>query len=268
MIKDAGAELTEAAFMLDTVMGTPEPARTSLGAASARIGGGVALAMPGSGSAYWNKALGFGVAEPFTLAVLDEVLDFYRARGVPQAVLQLVPEVLPDGFAEAAAEGGLERGTSWIKLGGDPGAVKPATTDLRVGPVPAEQADAWADLLLSNFGMPTGDLTAMLGGTVGRAGWQPFAAWDGDEIVAGGNVFVTGGGAGLNAAATSPAHRGRGAQSALIAARAVASVAAGAQHLYAETGKPAAGVHNSSLANLVRAGLAPLYERDNWIWRP
>ncbi|WP_436534705.1 GNAT family N-acetyltransferase [Actinoplanes sp. HUAS TT8] len=268
MITDVGAEMTEAALMYDTVTGTPEPARARLGAVAARIGGGVALAMPGSGSPYWNKALGFGLAEPFTLAVLDEVLDFYRTHQVSQAVLQVVTDVLPDGFAQAATERGLDRGSPWIKLGGDPAAVGAARTDLRVGPVPAEQAAEWADMLLGTFGMPTGDLTAMMAETVGRAGWQPFGAWDGDRVVAGGNLFVTGGNANLYAAATSPSHRGRGAQSALIAARAAAAARAGARRLYAETGKPAAGDHNASLSNLVRAGLAPLYERDNWTWRP
>jgi GNAT superfamily N-acetyltransferase len=267
MIDDAGAEMTEAAFMFDTVTCAPEPAGSRLGATSVRLGGGVALAMPGSGSSYWNKALGFGLAEPFTPAVLDAVLDFYRAQGVPQAVLQLVPAVLPDGFAQIAAARGLERGNPWIKLGGDPAGVRAADTDLRIGPVPAAEAETWADLLLSNFGMPAGDLTAMLAGTVGRQGWQPFGAWDGDRIVGGGNVFVSGDGAGLNAAATSPSHRGRGAQSALIAARAAVAAEAGARHLYAETWKPAGGAHNPSLSNMVRAGLAPLYERDNWIWR-
>lgn len=268
MIKDVGAELTEAAFMYDTVTRTPEVARSRLGAASARIGGGVLLAMPGSGSSYWNKGLGFGLSEPFTLAVLDEVVDFYRAQGVPQAVLQLVPEVLPPGFAGAAADRGFERGNPWIKLGGDPAEIKGGLTDLRVGPVPADQAEVWADLLLATFGMPVGDLTAMLGGTVGRDGWHPFAAWSGDRVVAGGNLYVTGASGNLNAAATDPGHRGHGAQSALIAARAAAAVEAGARRLYAETWKPAPGAHNSSLSNMLRAGLAPLYERDNWIWRP
>ncbi|BCY08558.1 GNAT family N-acetyltransferase [Actinoplanes sp. L3-i22] len=268
MIKDVGAELTEAAFMYDYVTGTPEPARTHLGAASARIGGAVVLALPGSASMYWNKALGFGVAEPFTLGMLDEVVDFYRAQGVEQAVLQIVPEVLPEGFTGAAARLGLERGNPWVKLSGDPDEMAAGKTELRVGPVAAEQAGAWADLVLETFGMPRGDLTAMLASTVGRPGWHPFAAWDGAEIVAGGNVYVSGENAALNAAATRPTHRGRGAQSALIAARAAAAAEAGARRVYAETGKPAVGAHNPSLANMVRAGLTPRYERDNWVWRP
>ncbi|SNY47717.1 GNAT family N-acetyltransferase [Paractinoplanes atraurantiacus] len=257
---DEQAELTEAELMHDYETRMPAPARERLGVAAARIGGGVALAMPNDPVSYWSKALGFGVTEPFTLAVLDEVLDFYRTHGVRQAVIQLVPSVLPDGFAGR----GLERTSTWVKLGGDPAQVAAAPSDLRIAAVTPETAGAWADAVLDTFGMPTGDLTAMLASTAGRAHWRPFAAWDGDEVVAGANVYLNGDAADLNAAATKPSHRGRGAQSALIAARARAAAGAGCRRLFAETWK---GEGNQSLSNMVRSGLAPLYERENWTVR-
>jgi GNAT superfamily N-acetyltransferase len=261
------AEQTEAAFMYDYETGMPEPARGRLGVHAARIGGGTVLAMTDDPASYWSKALGFGIAEPFTLAVLDEVLDFYRSHKVGQAVLQLVPAVLPEDFAEAAAARGLELGATWFKLSGDPAGIAAGRTDLRVGPVPAQEATTWADTVLGTFGMPAGDLTTMLASTVGRAGWRPFAAWDGEQIVAGANLYLNGEHAGLNAAATRPTHRGRGAQSALIGARAAAAAEAGCRHLYAETSKPAEGAHNPSLSNMIKVGLAPLYERQNWVAR-
>ncbi|KUL27544.1 hypothetical protein [Actinoplanes awajinensis] len=267
MTYDIGAEQVEAAFMYDYELGMPEAARTRLGVSAARIGGGVALAMAADPTTYWSKALGFGLTEPFTLALFDEILDFYRGSGVKQAVIQLIPAVLPAGFAAAAAARGVERGTTWIKLGGDPAHVAATPTDLRIGPVPVEQAGAFAGTVLDTFGMPAGDLTTMLASTVGRPGWQPYAAWDGDLIVAGGNVYLHDGGAGLNAAATRAEYRRRGAQGALIAARAAAAAAAGSTRVYAETGKPAPHGHNPSLANMLKAGLTPLYERENWLWR-
>ncbi|WP_127502381.1 GNAT family N-acetyltransferase [Actinoplanes solisilvae] len=261
------AELAEAAFMWDYETRMPDPARERLGVAGARIGGGVALAMVNDLTSYWSKALGFGVAEPFTPAVLDEVLGFYREHGVRQAVLQVVPELLPDGFAELAATRGLERGNPWIKLGGDPAAVTAGHSGLKIAPVGEQQAEQWANVVLETFGMPAGDLTTMLASTVGREGWRPFAAWDGDRVVAGANLYINGETAALNAAATLPTHRGQGAQSGLIAARAAAAVEAGCRRIVAETWKPAADGHNPSLENLRRAGLEPLYERDNWVWK-
>ncbi|MBM0203146.1 hypothetical protein JNW90_08570 [Micromonospora sp. STR1s_5] len=84
---------------------------------------------------------------------------------------------------------------------------------------------------------------------------------------AGGNLFLHDEAASLNAAATATGHRGLGAQSALIAARARAAAEAGCRWLFAETGKPAPGQQNPSLNNMLRAGLVPLYERRNWVWR-
>ncbi|GIF23660.1 GNAT superfamily N-acetyltransferase [Actinoplanes tereljensis] len=250
----------EADFMYDYETRMPEAARDRLGVRSARIGRGVALAMVHDPSTYWSKALGFG----FDLApeVLDEVLEFYRESGAERAVIQLTPP-----FAELARDRGLEHAGTWVKLAGDPAKVAAPATELRIGPVPAGRAREWADLVLGTFGMPAGDLTEMLAGTVGRPGWHPFAAFDGERIVAGANLYVNGSEAALNAAATRPDDRGRGAQSALIAARAAAAAEAGCRQIFAETWKPADGAHNGSLANMLRAGLAPIYERDNWIWR-
>jgi len=259
---NAEAEQVEAAFLDDYETGMPEAARERLGVASARIGGGVALAMVNDPTTYWSRALGFGISEPFTDAVLDEIIDFYRTHGVRQAVIQLV-----ENFAEVPAARGLERGSTRIKLGGDPAKVPAGVTDLRIGAVPADQAEEWSEMVLQTFGMPAGDLATMIGSTVGRPEHRPFAAWDGDRIVAGANLFVHGAGAGLNAAGTLPTHRGRGAQTALIAARAAAAVEAGCRRLYAETWKPAPDARNQSLDNLLRAGLAPLYEHANWVWR-
>jgi GNAT superfamily N-acetyltransferase len=216
---------------------------------------------------YWNKALGFGTTEPFTVQTLDAVLDFYREHGVGQAVLQLVPSVLPAGFDEIAAARGLEPGSTWVKLAARPGDVTAAQTRLRVAPVPVAEARRWADVVLSGFGMPAGGLTTMLAATVGEPAWRPYAAWDDGDLVAGGNLFLHGESASLNAAATAPGHRGLGAQSALIAARARAAAEAGCRWLFAETGKPAPGQQNPSLNNMRRAGLTPLYERRNWVWR-
>ncbi|MDG4810728.1 hypothetical protein O7634_28570 [Micromonospora sp. WMMD1120] len=262
------AETVECEFMHSYESRTPPPAYTDLGIATTRVGGGVALAMRNDPSGgYWNKALGFGTTEPFTVEILDRVLDFYRDQGVDQAVLQLVPAALPAGFDEIAAARGLEPGSTWVKLAARPDEVVAAPTRLRVGPVPGAEARRWADVVLAGFGMPSGGLTTMLAATVGAPAWRPYAAWDGDDVVAGGNLFLHGEAASLNAAATAPGHRGLGAQSALIAARARAAAEAGCRWVFVETGQPAPDQRNPSLDNLRRAGFTPLYERRNWVWR-
>lgn len=67
--------------------------------------------------------------------------------------------------------------------------------------------------------------------------------------------------------ATLPFARGRGAQSALLAARAREAHALGCRWLVAETGAETPGTHNSSLHNMMRMGFTALYQRQNWTWR-
>ncbi|WP_445165450.1 GNAT family N-acetyltransferase [Mycolicibacterium sp. Dal123E01] len=121
---------------------------------------------------------------------------------------------------------------------------------------------------VARSGMPEQGLADMIAAGLANPHFRPFAAWDGDEIVAAANMFIHGEIASLNTASTLSTHRNRGAQSALIAARAKEAAEAGCRWLCAETGRPEDGETNSSLSNLVRAGLRPLYYRRNWIWSP
>jgi GNAT superfamily N-acetyltransferase len=79
--------------------------------------------------------------------------------------------------------------------------------------------------------------------------------------------FANGECADMLGGATLPQERGRGAQSALLTARARAAQAAGCRWLVAETGAEDPGDHNTSLRNLRRTGFEPLYERTTWLWR-
>jgi GNAT superfamily N-acetyltransferase len=259
-------ESIEAGFMEAYEAGTPASAAAELGITTRRIGGGVVLAMRHDPTGYWSKALGFGVTEPVTEKVIGAVVEHYREHGNDRAVIQVAPSLLPADWDEITREYGLRRGTSWVKLGARAAEVGAAPTDLRVGPVAPEQARAWAELILESFGMPLGPLTEMLIPAVGSPEFHPFAAWEGDRLVGAANLFVRDGVASLNTGATHPDFRGRGAQSALIAARAARARELGCEWVFSETGLPAEEGENPSLNNLLRAGLRDLYHRDNWIW--
>jgi GNAT superfamily N-acetyltransferase len=116
--------------------------------------------------------------------------------------------------------------------------------------------------------MPDGGLSEMAAASVGRPGWCPYGVWDDEQIVAGGTMYIREGTGQLFGGVTLPFARGRGAQSALLAARARAAHAAGCRWLVAETGVESTGTHNSSLHNMARMGFTSLYQRQNWIWRP
>jgi ribosomal protein S18 acetylase RimI-like enzyme len=270
-VSPAAAETIEAETMFDVESRAPDDARTELGITVERLGGGVVLAAANDPSAYWSKALGFGFDEAITSGLLGRIRQAYRATGVTSATLQLAPAVVPADWADIRAEFGLRPDSAWVKLGAEVGTVVGATRDavpgggLVVEPVTAADRTDWSAAVVGGFGLPAAGTVDLLAAVVGREGWYPFAVRDEHgATVAGATLRVEGEVGHLFAAATLEGARGRGAQTSLIAARAVAAERAGCRWLVAETAAESPGTHNSSLHNLRRAGFQVLYERDNW----
>ena len=259
------AEGVEAEFMHRCVAFAPETVQARLGIAVDRIGGGVALSVRNDVSGYFSKALGFGFSEPVTADLVDRVIAFYERNGSPGATLQIAPEVLPGDWEHIRATHELRPSGPWWKLACAVADATPHPSELRAGPVGPDQVDEWIRVLLDGFGLPRTLADMMTGGV--SAGLQPFAAWEGDEMVAAADLYVHGDVASLNATATLPTHRNRGAQTALIAARVRRATEVGCRWLVAETVVPEDGASSSSLNNLTRAGLQPRYARQNWVWR-
>jgi hypothetical protein len=271
------AETAEAEFMHAFEAGAPPEAQEALGMAQHRIAGGVALVMAADPTGgYWNKALGFGVTEPFTGEVAAEVLEAYRAGGSRVAVLQLAPGALPEDWADVCARWGIVASSVWVKLLRPAGLdAAPAATDLEVGEAGPEHADAWSRVFAAGFGMPQDpSLLAMFGAvTTPGTGFHPMAAWDGERLVAGANLHVAGPAAAFCGAATLTEARGRGAQSVFMQRRVELARSLGADWCSAETWREQPGHedadfhHNPSLHNMRRAGFVDVYERTNWVWR-
>jgi hypothetical protein len=265
------AETAEAEFMYAFETGAPPSARSALGMAAVRLGGGVVLAMgadPTGG--YWNKALGFGISEPVTDDLVAAVLDVYRASGSAAAVLQLAPSVLPADWDDICARHGIVPGSVWAKLLRPAGVpVAPANTDLRVDRVRPGDVDAWSRVFCAGFEMPEDpDLLAFFAsGTDEGRGFDPFAAWSDERLVAAANLHVAGPVAAFCGAATLPGERRRGAQSAFMAARLARAVEVGCDWMSSETWQEHDGHVNPSLHNMERAGFRQVYDRRNWVWR-
>jgi hypothetical protein len=98
---------------------------------------------------------------------------------------------------------------------------------------------------------------------VGRAGWQHYLAWDGSRPVAAAALYVRDGAGWLGMASTLPAARRRGAQGALMAQRIEDGRALGCRWLVTETGEDTPARPNPSYRNMIRAGFALAYHREN-----
>ena len=263
----ARAEGVEAEFMHRYLSLAPRSVKSKLGIATARIGGGVVLSMRNDATGYWSKVVGLGFEEPITRDLIDRVLQFYRTENAPGAVIQIAPQALPPDWHEIRDHHDIQPDSTWLKLACRIEDFRLVDTSLRVGPVGPDKTDEWASVTLRGFGMPEEGLADMVAASASSPDFRPFAVWDGDEMIATANLFVHGQIGSLNSAATLPEHRNRGAQSALLAARAREAGRAGCRWLVAETGKPVGCSVNPSLNNLLRSGLRPLYERQNWTWR-
>jgi GNAT superfamily N-acetyltransferase len=117
-------------------------------------------------------------------------------------------------------------------------------------------------VIAAGFGIAP-ETAAMLRRLPAREAWGCYLAYARAEPVAAAAVFVSGGAAWLGQAATLPGYRGRGAHSALIAARIAEARSAGAEVVVTETGELADGRPESSYRNLLRAGFEPAYLRPN-----
>lgn len=185
----------------------------------------------------------------------------------------IAPPLMPANWAAQAATLGLTEGGRYAKLACDldtmPTADPPPVLDpgWHIGTVGAHQAREWATVMMNTFGFTAPAMVELAASFVGRASWRQYAVRAGERIVAVGSVFFNGECAHMFAGATLPAARGRGAQSALLAARIEAARAQGCRWIVAETGAEGPGEHNPSLHNMLRAGFRPMYERPNWLWR-
>ena len=265
------AEGAEAEFMYAFEHGAPPAAQGELGMDQERIGPVVVLGMrndPTGG--YWGKTLGFRPDTPATAELVAEVLAFYRTNGDAVATLQVPLAAQPDDWAVTCERHGLVPGNTIVKLlrPADLDA-EPATTDLRVGPAGPADAHDWGVAFCRGFGMPEHPALLDFFGAAadGTDDFHPWAAWDGDRLVAGANLHVAGSAAAFCGAATLPEARGRGAQSVFMQRRVEQSRELGATWLSAETWKEGEGQHNPSLHNMRRAGFVDAYDRPNFVWR-
>ncbi|MEV6414992.1 GNAT family N-acetyltransferase [Kribbella sp. NPDC051718] len=265
------AEVVEAELMFG-IAGIDGPVRDGLGISGRRFGRGVAISVREDPSEYWSRAQGFGFDRPVTAELIGEVVSFYRDAGTPIAHFHLAPDVLPEDWDAIRAAYGLEAGGTIVKLLHDASPVAAAESSLRIGPLDradSESVRAWVETQMIGFGLPDRDglLRGMLAALCDVPDFQPYAAWDGDKLVATAGLYVRGEVGECVSAATLPEYRGRGAQSALIALRVEDAVKAGCKWISTETGKPADGEQNPSLDNMRRAGFKDLYDRQSWTWR-
>jgi GNAT superfamily N-acetyltransferase len=254
-------ERAEREALRDMMTAAPPAAAAELGVHVAEAGGATCALIRGlSQISELNRVMGLGIDEPVTEATLNAIDEVFA--GSPH-IISLSPEARPDGIEVRLARRGYAPGYAWMKFCRTPDDELSAPTDLRIEAVGEERGDDFARVVATGFGMPT-VMRSLLVPLAGRPRWTCFVAYAGETPVGGGALFVEGEDAWVGLGATVPEARGRGAQSAILAARIRAAAAAGCRTVTTETGVRVPDRPARSYRNLLRAGFEEVYERPNW----
>jgi GNAT superfamily N-acetyltransferase len=252
-------ETVERKAWLDMFAAAPPETAAELGLEQRALHGGALLICRRLDGIQFNR-LSLGTHSPARETALDFAISEFERAGMRNWAIQ-VPEG-SDSLEEMCARKGLVRHSrTWVRFirGPEPAS---STTKLTIGAVGPDMADAFGAVVAQAYGLPP-SAAQWLSAIVGRPYWTCFMASDGQTPVATGAVFLDGASAWLGIGATLPSHRGRGAQSGLLAARIEAAVRQGCDTLTTETGVPLANEAGHSYRNIQRAGFRIAHVRYN-----
>lgn len=238
--------------------------KAALGLHTATVGSSTVMAAARSDVLFFNRVVGLGMEALATEADLDAIVACYRNLGVERFFVQLSPAALPGTLFDWLPARGFRPYNNWVKLFRDVEPPPPATTELRIEEVGPTFADELARLCVPAFEWPAA-AESMLARLLRQPGWRLYAAFDGAAPVAGAAFYAEGPYAYVGPAATHPAHRGRGAQSALIERRIRDAAAAGCTMLISETAEDRPERSSPSYRNLRRCGFQFAYRRPNYL---
>ncbi len=222
-----------------------------------------------------NKVAGLGFAGAPSEADLDEIERAFRACDAPVQIelAHLVDPAIGTLLTERGYRLVSFENVLGLALDGDTGRVTPPGVEVR--PSGDDEFEAWLDVVADGFahpdtqGVPTHEefprdvIASAMRDLTAAAGVRRYLALH-DGVVAGGaSIRLAEGVAQLTGAATAPAHRRRGIQTALLSARLADATAAGCDVAVVTT-QPG----SRSQQNVQRRGFDLLYTRAILLKQP
>ena len=207
----------------------------------------------------FNRAIGLGHTRPVSRDDVAAVVERFESAASPKYFIHAGPASDPSLVPLLEAHGfALGDPPYWAKTG-LLSAPEPLTTYLLVRPVRTGEIPRFAEIICNVFGMPP-FMNRWVEALAERPAWTGFGVFDGETMLAGGMRWQGEEGAWLGMAATLPEAREQGAQGALLRGRSADAVGL----VTTETWVPGPGAHNTSLANMHRAGFVTIAERANY----
>ncbi|MCY7301878.1 MAG: GNAT family N-acetyltransferase [Thermoleophilia bacterium] len=208
-----------------------------------------------------NQIVGLGVDEPATEELLDAAL---AAIGEDvNCYVAVTPGARPAELVDWLRVRGLEPGWGWMSFRRGLEDIPERPTSLTLARVGPAEAEAFGRIVAAGYGLP--DAAAPWAAGAHELGWDCWLALDGDEPAAAAGLYASEAVGYLGFAATLPAHRGKGGQSALLAERIQHARAIGCDVLVTETGERRDDLPSNSYRNILRAGFTEVAVRANWL---
>jgi len=211
----------------------------------------------------FRRVVGLGVGTRATQRQLREIHSAMRER-CARYTIQIAPHATPRALGRWLDDAGFSHGYAWMKFVRPANAATAVTCDLDVRIVDARLAEAFGTVVATGFAMPA-TAAPWVAALAGRPGWMCALALDGRTPVAAGAAYLENGYAWLGFGTTLATHRGRGAQTALLASRIAWAERNGARWLVTETGERVAAKPTQSYRNILRAGFEEVYLRPNYV---
>lgn len=259
----ARSEDIERAELVDLHAGAPAAVRDRLGLKLEEVGGALVSSAAGEPSILINRTVGLGLHEAATPAVVARIVDHYGAAGVARYFVQIVPDAKPADLRDMLAAAGLEKARGWMKFTRGPAPAPDVTSPLAVRKIGPEHADDFARIAAAGFDLLEA-AQPLIAALIRRSGWHLYMSFAGETPAGTGALLVRNGVAHLDWGATHPDFRQRGGQSAVLAQRIRDANAMGCRLMVTTTGEAVPGDPQQSYKNILRAGFAEAYLRENW----
>ena len=244
----------------DLFASAPQLQASALGLAGREVGGAFIAVATAIESYLFNRVIGLGVERPATDAGLDAIVDHYSEHGAGFEV-NYCPFAGPADLPSRLRARGMDALFHHVKWVRGVETVAPRATTLRVERVKPREGRAFGAIAAETFAFGLLPARDWLAASVGRPGWTHYLTFDGDEPAGCGALYVEGEGAWLGWGATREAHRRKGSQTLLVAARVRDAAAAGCRWVSTDTGPNWPDVDATSWRAMDRAAFTPAYER-------
>lgn len=230
------------------------------------IDGTLVAAIPGVDKLLFNRVLGLGMRSLVLSSIIDEIIDFYKAKKVDRFMVQLSPYVIPEDTEQQLIAKGFKQHDSWIKLLWNKNFILPSPDhDFEITEVKPGEESLYTDMILSIFEWPP-VLAASFAASIHKPGFHHYLVKKDNQVVGAGSTYIDNKIATLKIAGTIAPCRNQGVHFALTQRQLEDALGEGCEWITAETEENERSNSCKAYKNLRRLGFEEAYTRKNLVY--